>query len=110
MIGLPPGVTTTLARAVRRAPRAVDVVGDRLAQIGLPGRRAVVRPAVAQGVDAGLDDVGGRVEVGLADLEVDDVAPLRLERAGADQDFKRGFGPEPLHSGRESHLTTFTTP
>ena len=107
MIGLPPGVTTTLAGTVGRAARAVEVVGDGLSQIGLAGGGAVVGPAVADGADAGLADVAGGVEIGFADLEVDDVAALRFQRAGADEDFERGFGAEPLHAGREFHGTTF---
>ena len=44
-----------------------------------------------------------RVEVGLADLEVDDVPPGRLERAGAGGRLERGLGPEAGHSVGESH-------
>ena len=52
---------------------------------------------------AAARDVGGRVEVGLADLEVDDVAALRLERARPHQDFERGLGAEPRHALRKPH-------
>ena len=54
-------------------------------------------PTLAQGVNASVDNIGGRVEIGLADFEVDDVLPLFLERASAVQDFKCGFGAKPRH-------------
>ena len=41
--------------------------------------------AVAQRLDRGLDDEVGRAEIGLADAEIDDVAPLRGERRRARQ-------------------------
>ena len=53
--------------------------------------------ALAQRVDAGFDDVGGRVHVGLADLEVNDVSSLPLQGAGADQHFEGSFGSQPRH-------------
>ncbi len=36
--------------------------------------------AVAQRFHRGLDDMRGRFEIGLADPEIDDVAPLALQR------------------------------
>ena len=53
--------------------------------------------AFAQRVHPSFDDVGGRVHVGLADLEVDDVLPLALQSAGANQHFKGGFRSQPRH-------------
>ena len=47
--------------------------------------------------------LAGRVEVGLADLEVDDVAARRLEGAGAGRGLERGLGSEAGHSVGESH-------
>src|SRR5580698_8612011 len=35
--------------------------------------------AVAQSFDSGLDDMRRRFEIGLADAEIDDVAPLALQ-------------------------------
>jgi hypothetical protein len=35
--------------------------------------------AVAQRFDSGFDDMRGRFEIGLADAEIDDVAPLALQ-------------------------------
>ena len=39
--------------------------------------------AIAQSLDRRLDDMGRRFEIGLADAEIDDVAPLRRERGRA---------------------------
>ena len=64
-------------------------------------------PTVADGGNPGLADIGGCVEIGFADLEVDDVPTLRFKRPSTDQNFERGFSAETLHSGRESHLTAF---
>ena len=55
-------------------------------------------PSSAQRIDGGVDDIGGRVEVRLADLQVNDVLALRLQRAGPDQHFKGGFGAEARHA------------
>jgi len=40
-------------------------------------------------------DVGGRVKVGLADLEMDDFPALPLQGLGPGQDLEGGFGPQP---------------
>jgi hypothetical protein len=64
-------------------------------------------PPIANGRDAGFANVGGGVEIWFADLKMDNVSPLGFQRASANENFKRGFCPETLHSGRESHLTTF---
>src|SRR5208282_2193276 len=63
---------------------AANVVGNGLAQFGQAGGGAVVRPSMAESVDAGLDDIGRRVEVGLTDFEVNDLFALFFQRAGAD--------------------------
>ncbi len=47
----------------------------------------------------GLPDVRRRVEVGLADLEVHDLATRALERAGAREHFERRFRAETRHPG-----------
>ena len=54
--------------------------------------------AVAQGLDAGFDDMGRGLEIGLADGKGDDAAPLGPERIGAGEHFKGGFGPEAAHA------------
>ena len=57
MIGLAPGVTTTLAGSTSMPRKRFDSCGDRLAQLGLPERRAVVRPALVEGVLGRVADV-----------------------------------------------------
>jgi hypothetical protein len=42
--------------------------------------------------------VSRRRKIRLADLEMDDVLALRLERAGALQHFERGLDPDPRHA------------
>jgi hypothetical protein len=51
-----------------------------------------------QGVDRGFDHVGGSVEVGLPNLEVDDAAALTLEGAGFIQNLEGGLGAQPGHA------------
>ena len=55
-------------------------------------------PALVQRIDAGLDHVGGSVEIGLADFEVDDALALALERARFIQNFEGSFGAEARHA------------
>ena len=62
-----------------------------------------MRGPALQRLDRGVGDVGGGVEVGLADLEVDDAAPLGLEGPGANQDFEGGLRAEPRQAFRELH-------
>ena len=50
-----------------------------------------------------LDDVGGRVEVGLADLQVDDAASLRFQFAGLHQNIKSRLHANPAHARCELH-------
>ena len=70
---------------------------------GRPGGGRIVGPAGVERPLVGFDDVRRRVEVRLADLEVDHVAARRLERAGAGGRFEGGFGPEAGHPVGESH-------
>ena len=64
----------------------------------------VVRPALVEQRACGrLADVGRRVEVGLADLEVDDVAAGGLERPGAGGGLEGGLGPDRRHAPGELH-------
>ena len=101
-----PGATTTRpgSTVMPRVPR--EVCGDRLAQLGEARRGAVARVAVAQRPGCGLDDVGRRVDAGLADLEVQHRAPLRLERAGACEHLEGGLGAEAVERlcEREGHV------
>ncbi len=75
---------------------ALQVGGDRLAQGQDALRRRVAVVAVAQRLDGGFDDVGRRLEVGLADAEVDDVLALALERIGARQHLEGGLRSQPV--------------
>jgi hypothetical protein len=64
-------------RAVAHRVVLLDVGGDRAAQLDQAEVRGVVGLALLEGVDRGLADVPGRVEVGLADAERDHVLHLR---------------------------------
>ena len=98
MIGLPPGTTTT-SSGVTLMPRELETsCGDGLAQFRQSGGGAVMGVAFAQRVDTGFDDVGGRVHVGLADFEMDNVSSLPLEGAGANQHLEGGFRSQPRHA------------
>ena len=60
---------------------AFQFVGDGLAQRGRAGHGRVVRVVVVDGVHTGLLGRFGRVEVGLADAQADDVDALGLQFA-----------------------------
>jgi len=55
----------------------------------------VGHPLVEQAAGRRLADVARRVEVGLADLEMDDVPAGRLEGACPSGGFEGGLGPDP---------------
>jgi hypothetical protein len=59
--------------------------------------------AAIEGSLGRLADVRGRVEVGLADLEVDDRPAGGLERAGSGRGFEGGLGADARHSFCELH-------
>src|SRR3546814_15522381 len=63
-----------------------DVGRDRLAQRLDAVRRGIAVMSVAQRLAGGLDDMLGRLEVRLADAEVDDVPPLGRQRRGSGKD------------------------
>ena len=87
------------------AARLGDVIGNGLPQLGQSRRGAVVGVALLQRFDAGSYDVGGSIEVGLADFEVDDVLALRFEGAGANQNFKGSFGAQTGHPLRKTQFS-----
>jgi hypothetical protein len=64
-----------------------------------------MREALVEGIDAGVDHVARRIEVGLTDLKVDDVVALGFEGAGTHQDFESGFRSEAGHATRQVQLT-----
>ncbi len=59
--------------------------------------------AVADGLPAGFDDMPGGVEVGLADLQVDYLITLGLQRTGLGQHLKCRLGAQVVHSGSNFH-------
>ena len=61
------------------------VGGHRFAQRRDADCRGIAVMAVAQRLDRGFNDEIGRAEIGLADAEIDDIAPLGGERVGARQ-------------------------
>ena len=87
--------------------------GDRrrrgLPQHRQPGRLAVMRLARPDRRDPCLRDMLRRLEVGLADLEVDDVPPGRLERTGPREHRERALraeAPDCLCHGRPHRAAT----
>ena len=76
-----------------------QVVGSGLAQGGNAGGRAVMRLPITERLRRRLDDVRRSVEVGLADLEVDDALARGLKGLGAGEDFEGGLGTETLECG-----------
>ena len=62
-----------------------------------------MRRAGVEGLLGGLLDVRRRVEVRLADLEVDDVAARALERLRAREDFEGRLRAEAQHPRRDVH-------
>ena len=101
MVGLPPGMMTMSSGLDLDAVAAVQVLRHRLAQRQDALRRRVAVVAVAQRLDGGLDDVLGRLEVGLADAEVDDVLALALQVGGAGQHLEGGLGAQALQVRHE---------
>ena len=103
MTGLPPGTTTTRSGVDGEALAGGRVGGDRLAQLGdADGRRVVGRAAIERPLGR-LADVGRGVEVGLADLEVDDRAAGGLERPGSGRRLEGGLGADAVHPFSEFH-------
>src|SRR5215470_8943005 len=90
IVGLPPGRIITSSGdtvTLKRLPRSAATAS----------RSAVM--SVAQRLDRGFNDEIGRAEIGLADAEVDDVAPLRRERVGARQHGKGIFLADAIEGG-----------
>ena len=79
-----------------------DVRGDRLAQRRDAGERRVVRLALVERALGRGADVGRRVEIGLADLEIDHRPALGRERAGAGADLEGALGADGAHAGRDA--------
>ncbi len=107
MVGLPPGMIITDFRRNLHAGRGERAPHHRLARRQQPvGRRVAVMP-VAQRLDGGLDDMLRRLEVGLADAEIDDVLALLLQGGGACKDGKGIFFAETVEGGyRLEHFSS----
>jgi len=88
------------------APALGDVAGDGLAQGGDAGGRRVVGVALAQGTHGSLDDVGRRVEIRLADFQVDDVSSLSFQGFGTRQYLEGGLCAKPAHPLCKLHRLT----
>src|SRR4029077_7163945 len=65
-------------------------------------RGSIVRPALTQSADSGLNHIGRRVEVRLANFQMDDFLTLTFQGACLIQDFKGGFSAEPGHALSQS--------
>ena len=92
-----------LERLDREALARRGVGGDRLAQRRDAGERRVVRRACVERRLGRRADVGRRVEIGLAELEMDDRPSLRLERAGAGRHLEGALGADGVHPCRDAH-------
>ena len=75
----------------------MEVIGDRRAQLRDAIGRGVAVMTVAQGLDRRLDHVFRGLEIRLTDSQIDDRAPLRLQRLGAGQDLEGAFRADPPH-------------
>jgi hypothetical protein len=60
--------------------------------------------AFVQRVGGGVNNVGRRIEVRFANLEVDNIAALGFEGTRFHQDFERSLGAEPGHTGSETEI------
>ena len=97
-----------MLRAHLNAAGARNVRGDGFAQFGLSLGGAVVGPTLVERLLGGLDYVGRRREIGLADFQVNHAAALRFQRTGAHQDVESRFDADAGHSFCELHsLPTF---
>ena len=77
--------------------------GDGLLELGqAAGRRVLVVRRVLAGLDRGLDDVGGRREVGFAGTEADDRLAGGLHRLGLGGHRQRGGGGDGADASRDA--------
>ena len=77
--------------------------GDRLTEGREPERRGVVGPAFIERPFGCGEDVRRGVEVGLSEVEMDDVAALRFESARPIRRLEGGLGPDVVHPASQSH-------
>src|SRR5436309_11094251 len=60
-----------------------------------------------QGIARGVDDVGRRIEIRLANLQMDNVAALCFQRPRLHQNFEGGLGAQTRHTLRETKFAGF---
>src|SRR5437870_1729364 len=77
---------------------------DRFAQLRQTRRGPVMGESFAHRVRACVDDVARRIEIRLADLEMNDVAALCLQCSRLHQYFEGGLGPETRHAFGEAEF------
>ena len=90
-----------LGRVDLRTQRAADETGDRLARLIYPAGGRVVRVAVLHRADRSLDDVVGRGEIGLADLQVDDPLAVSFQPPRLGEHLESALRSEARHALRE---------
>src|SRR4029453_6697997 len=66
-----------------------------------------MREALMQRIACRVDDVCRCIEIGLPNLEMDDVAPLGLQRSRLHQHFECSLGAETRHPLRETKFAGF---
>jgi hypothetical protein len=72
-------------------------------QLGDADRGCIVRLPGPQGGHCGVHNVLGGVEIGLADLQVDDLSTLRFEGASPGQNLEGRLGTESTHPSCQAH-------
>src|SRR5579875_1243043 len=102
--GLPARRYHNLLRAEGQAALAAREACDALPQLADARRWRVMGFAGAECRDPGLDDMGGRIEVWLANLQVNDIDPAFLEGACPGEDFEGSLGSEASHPLGKLHL------
>ena len=63
-----------------------------------------MRETFMQRITARVDDVGRRIEIRFPDLEMNNVAPLSLQRPRLNQNFESGLGSETRHTLGEAEF------
>ena len=86
------------------AARVAYMLRNDFAQLHQTGRRPVMREALMQSVRTRVNDVARRIKIGFADLEVNDVAPLRLQRFRFHKHFECSLGAKPRHALGETEF------
>ena len=82
---------------------AKQLGADGFAQVEITGHGAVARPVVVDGLFGGDFNVIGRIEVGFADAEVDDVHALCFEFGAFLRHRQRGRRGKSVETGRKMH-------